>query len=193
MDIIKVGRKEFEILEKLGENSFKVQRKGNFYFLRQFPNDYAGFLAFCNNIKHLDNTGVKHPKIRYKDKKNYITVQDYIKGDNVFDLLLKSDLSEKIIEKMFLMSYFAKLDHHLIDFDPINYKYDGDELYYLSTHFEPYKEDHNFAMYGIKYWLYTKDFKALAMERGYDVDLKRLKPDYELNKQMVLLTCKYYR
>ena len=91
------------------------------------------------------------------------------------------------------MTYLAKASHIMLDFDPINYRYDGNELYYLSLFFEPYDEKRNFVLYGIKLWIYSNEYKELLTNRGYKIDTSRCKPDYEINKQIVLLTCKYYK
>ena len=75
-EIIEIKRKEFEVVEKLGDRSFKVERKGKIQFLKKFENDVKGFELFEKNQLVLKNSGLKIPKIYLWDKRSLITVVD---------------------------------------------------------------------------------------------------------------------
>lgn len=192
-EIIEIKRKEFEVIEKIGERSYKVERKGNIYFLKKFENDKKGFETVIKNQEILRNSGIAMPKVYMWDKNAMIFVTDFIEGETVFDLLSKDDLDEKIIEGVFLMAYFCKKSRNSIDFDPINFKYYNDKLYYLPFNMVTYDSKRDFLTKDLPMWFFTKDFVKLAHSRVVDVDEKRLLGDFEMNKKMTLMAIKYYR
>ena len=61
-EIIEIKRKEFEVIEQLGDRSFKVTRKGQFYFLKKFEDDAKGFEKFVDAEHKLRVSGVVNPK-----------------------------------------------------------------------------------------------------------------------------------
>ena len=192
MENIKIGFKTFEVKEELKENTYKAYRKNKVYFVRMFPNDLKGYNHYLNLRMKFKNNGVKHPKIVAKDNKKMIVVSEYIDGPTVMDLLIKSDLDEKIYEKMFLMTYIAKIEHKTLNYDPELYRFDGNELYYLGTELFDYKEENKFIDKGIRLWFYTREFSELLIEKGLPINKDRIKQDFAINKQIVLMTCKYY-
>ena len=62
-EIIEIKRKEFEVIEKIGDRSYKVERKGKVYFLKKFENDVKGFQAVIKNQEILRNSGYTMPKV----------------------------------------------------------------------------------------------------------------------------------
>jgi tRNA A-37 threonylcarbamoyl transferase component Bud32 len=192
-EIIEIKRKEFEVIEKIGDRSYKVERKGKVYFLKKFENDIKGFQAVIKNQEILRNSGYTMPKVYMWDKNANIFVTDYIDGVNVFDILCKEDLSEKILEGVFMMSWYAKKSRNYIDFDPINFKFADDKLYYLPFKMVDYDSKRDFLVKDLPYWFFTKDFVKLAHSRQVEVDTSRLLGDFEMNKKMTLIAIKYYR
>ena len=96
-EIIEIKRKEYEVIEQIGEHSFKVERKGQFFFLKKFEDDPAGFEKFIDAEHSLRVSGVSNPKCFIYDKKLRIAVLEYIEGETCFDTLLKEDLSVSFI------------------------------------------------------------------------------------------------
>ena len=47
-EIIEIKRKEFEVIEQIGEHTFKVERKGQYYFMKKFEDDPAAFEKFVD-------------------------------------------------------------------------------------------------------------------------------------------------
>ena len=41
-EIIEIKRKEYEVIEQIGEHTFKVERKGQYYFMKKYEDDPAG-------------------------------------------------------------------------------------------------------------------------------------------------------
>jgi len=192
-DIIEIKRKEFTVLEKIGDRSFKVERKGKIYFLKKFENDVKGFELFEKNQLILKNSGIKVPKIYMWDKKSMTTIVDYIDGQSAFDILIKQDLEEKYVEKLFKILWYAKSARIYLDFDPRNFIASGDELYYWPFKYSNFDSKYDFLNKDYRLWIFTKEFVAFAHGLGVDVDESRLKSDYEINKIMTLLGIKYYR
>ena len=95
-EIIEIKRKEFEVLEKLGEHSFKVQRKDKIYFLKKYDNKDS-FNEFVDNYRRLKITAMDIPKCYLFDKNLLISVVDFIEGETIFDTLLKEDIKNEEI------------------------------------------------------------------------------------------------
>lgn len=192
-EIIEIKRKEFEVIEKLGERSYKVERKGKIYFLKKFENDKKGFEAVVKNQEILKVSGICVPKVYMWDKNAMIFVTDYIEGETIFDILCKEDLDEKVLECLFVMFYFVKRFKNSIDFDPINFKFFDGKLYYLPFKKVDFDQKRDFLTKDLPLWFFTKEFVKLAHSRVVDVDENRLLSDFEINKKMTLMSIKYYR
>ena len=192
-EIIEIKRKEFEVIEQLGDRSYKVERKGKVYFLKDFGDDVKGFQKIIKNQEILRNCGFTMPKVYMWDKNANIFVVDYIDGENVFDILVEQDLNEDIYPKLFEMEKKEKKSRTYIDFDPINFRFSDGKLYYLPFEMVEYDSKRDFLVKDLPYWFFTKDFVKLAHSRQIDVDEKRLLNDFEMNKKMTLIAIKYYR
>ena len=192
MEIVKIGFKKFEIKEQLGEFTL-VLFKNKEYLMKKFQT----YSAFCDYLEHYNmirNMGVKLPKVIAKDKKNNLVVEEYIKGDNVMNLLMKDDLKDEVYERIFMMTFLARTSKYIINFDPSNYIYAEDGiLYYMSKEYRQYEPELNFIKEGIRLWFYTKEFMDLLKEKNLPIDNKRIKNDYVINKEIVLKTIKFYR
>ena len=81
-EIIEIKRKEFEIIEQIGEHSFKAKRKDKLYFIKKYDHDPVAFEKFVEAEHRLRVSGVTNPKCYLYDKKTRIAVVDYIEGDN---------------------------------------------------------------------------------------------------------------
>lgn len=192
-EIIEIKRKEFEVIEKVGDRSYKVERKDKLYFLKKFENDKKGFDAIVKNQEILKVSGICVPKVYMWDKNSMIFVTDFIEGETVFDTLTKEDLSEDVLKELFSMFYFVKRFKNSVDFDPINFKFCDGKLYYLPFNVVPFDSKRDFLTKDLPLWFFTKDFVKLAHSRVIDVDEKRLVSDFEINKTMTLMAIKYYR
>lgn len=190
---IEIKRKVFEVIEDLGERSKKVTRKGKYYFLKDFASRSEEFSQYVDNSKKLENSGVRAPKIYIFDKNKHIIVEEFIDGDTVLDTLIKEDLPEVYIEQIYLMNWYMKKDKFAIDFDPANFKFDNGKLFYIGNKIKKYDEKYSFQKMGVWYWFYTKDFVDYLKAHKLPIDSKRSNVDQGvLNKQIALLTVKYY-
>ena len=192
-EIIEIKRKEYEVIEQIGEHSFKVERKGQYYFMKKFEDDPAGFEKFVDAEHDLRVSGVANPKCFTYDKKSRIAVLEYIEGETCFDMLLKEDLPESVIELLFKTFWYARNDRLALDYSPKNFVFTNGKLYYLPFIADRFTTNEQFVQKDIMLWFFTKDFIKYCHSLGIDVDQSRLKSDYETNKNIALMTVKYYR
>lgn len=186
-----IKRKIFTVIKQVNESSYKVERKGKIFFLKQFANadDFAQFIKVS---KRFSITAIDTPKIYYFDKNNYFVVMQYIEGESILDMLIKGDLEEKFYEMIFKIEWYAHNEKMILDFHPDQFIYDGKKLYYVGFKYCAYVQKESFAMQDIKYWFYTKELVAYLKSKGLPVDESRLGNEYAKNKEMALMACKYY-
>ena len=192
-EIIEIKRKEYEMVEQIGEHTFKVERKGQYYFMKKFEDDPAGFEKFVDAEHSLRVSGVTNPKCYLYDKKLWIAVFEYVEGETCFDSLLKEDLPESVIELLFKTFWYARNDRLALDYSPKNFIFSNSKLYYLPFKCGKFTTNEQFVQKDIMLWFFTKEFIKYCHSLGVNVDQARLKSDYETNKNIALMTVKYYR
>ena len=192
-EIIEIKRKEFEVIEQLGDHSYKVERKGKFYFLKKFEDDPKGFEKFVDAVHKLRVSGVSNPKCLIYDKKAKIAVVEYIDGDTCLEALLGGELPETLIELLFKTFWYARTDRMALDYHPDNFKFVNGKLYYLPFKCGIFVNKDSFIQEDIRLWFFTKEFIKYCYSKGIPADESHLKSDYEVNKSIALLTVKYYR
>ena len=194
MDSINIKKEQYEVVDNINTFLFKVKDKeGKEYLAYDFSDNLEGFFDFKYASKRLKAAGVTTPKVIKIDKKNHTALLEYISGSNVFDMLRIADLGEKIIEQAFIQNYKARTNRLRLDFDPINFIYQNDVLYYMPFTFNEYIRDEDFTQKELRLWFYTNEFKNLLISKGLPVDQSRLKNEYERNKEIVLTVVKYFR
>ena len=192
-EIIEIKRKEYEVIEQISDHTYKVESKGQYYLMKKFEDDPAGFEKFVDAEHDLRVSGVTNPKCYLYDKKLRIAILEYIEGETCFDILLKEDLSESIIEQLFKTFWYAKNDRLALDYSPKNFVFSNGKLYYLPFIVGRFTSNEQFVQKDIMLWFFTKDFIKYCHSLGIDVDQSRLKSDYETNKNIALMTVKHYR
>ena len=190
---IEIKRKIYQVIEQVGDRSFKVERKGEYFFLKKFDNDREGFDKFVDCEHRLRVSGVTNPKCYLYDKNLRWAVIEYVEGDNCLDLLTKGELPEQAYEMMFKAYWYGKTDRMALDMKPDNFVYTNGKLYYMPFKCEKFVSNDTFVQRDINLWFFTKDFIKYCHSKGIDVDQSRLKSDYETNKAIALMTVKYYR
>ena len=190
---IEIKRKVYQVVEQLSDHCFKVERKGTYYLLKKFDDDREGFDNFVDCEHRLRLSGVTNPKCFLYDKKIRWAIIEYIEGDNCLDLLKSGELSEEILQLMFRAFWYARNDRIALDMKPDNFVYANGKLYYMPFKVEKFTTNDNFVQHEIRLWFFTKDFVKYCHDKGIDVDQSKLKSDYETNKNIALMTVKYYR
>ena len=192
-EIIEIKRKEFEVLEKLGEHSFKVERKGKIYFLKKYENKDS-FNAFVEQYRRLKITAIDIPKCYLFDKNLLISVVDYIEGTTMLEDIVKENISnEEIYRLLFLAEWYMKREKLQIDFSLENFKFTGTKLIYLPYKLYKRAPNYDFCTTDLRLWFATKQQAAYVKSKGFDYDDARVGNEYASNKQIALMTVKYYR
>lgn len=193
MQQIEIKRKIFDVLEKLGERSFKVARKNDLYFLKDFGDDKKGFEDFVDRTNTLKVTGVKTPKVYLYDKNARIIILEYIDGSFMSEYLSSQDADDNIYQKLFQMFWLAKMDKLYLDYRPGNFKLFNNNLYYMPFTYKKFVDNNEFLNEDIYYWFATPKLEKYLLSAGFSFDHKRVKNDYVINKEITLTSIKYYR
>ena len=191
---IEIKRKNYQVVEQISDHSFKVERKGKYFLLKKFDDDPEGFEKFTDCEHRLRVSGVSNPKCYLYDKKLRWAILDYIEGENCFDILKeKGALPEEVLELMFKAYWYARNDRMALDMKPDNFVYTDGKLYYMPFKYEKFVSNDTFVQRDLRLWFFTKDFVKYCHDKGIDVDQSQVKSDYETNKNIALMTVKYYR
>ena len=190
---IEVKRKVFTVIEQIGEHSYKVERKGQFFFLKKFEDNPKAFETFQDAEHRLRVSGIVNPKCYLYDKKTMIAVIEYVEGDTCLEALLGGSLPETAIELLFKTFWYAKSDRLALDYRPDNFIFTNGKLYYLPFTCGKFVDKESFINQDLRLWFFTKEFIRYCRAKGIDVDESHLKSDYEVNKSIALMTVKYYR
>ena len=191
-EIIEIKRKEFVVIEKMGERSFKVERKGKYFFLKKY-NNKDEIREFIDRQHRLKITALDIPKVYMFDKNLLISVVDFIEGPTMLDVLAKEDIENEEILKMLLQDeWYMRREKLRIDFHPENFKFNGKKLIYLPYKYGSFESDYNFVMKDFKLWFPTKELADYCESKGLEFDRKRIGNEYAINKKIALLTVKYY-
>ena len=193
MQEIEIKRKFFQILEKIGDRSYKVQRKNDIYFMKQYGDDKEGFEKFVDKQQTFKVCGVKTPKVYVYDKNQRIVVMEYIEGDTMDAYFSVAELTDDMFKKLFQTYWFAKQDKLQFDWKPHNFKFYKDNFYYLKFDYKKFVNNNEFIQTDIRYWFPTEELADYVESRGFNFDRKRIKKEYEVNKLMALITIKYFK
>ncbi|MCR4879616.1 MAG: hypothetical protein K5906_01500 [Bacilli bacterium] len=193
MSTILVKKVNYQVVEEVNSYIYKVKDNDKNYLVYDFYDTPNNFLDFKFAYKRLKSTGINIPEVYVLDKKNHRILMEDLVGDSVFDMLIKQDLDEKIIEQAFITNYKARINRLRLDFDPKSFIYKDEKLYYMPFTFTEYKREEDFTQKEIRLWFYTNEFKERLIKEKLPIDQSRIKNEYERNKEIVLLVVKYFR
>ena len=192
MNSLTIKHKEFEILEIIKINIYKCSFKNKLYIVTKLDINDVNYKENLLMISKLTHSSVKQPKLFLIDKKQGFVVREFIDGVTLFDYILDHDFSEKIYQQVFYNSYCAKIARINLDFNLKSWMLMGDELYYIQLYCEKYDPELDFTKKMIFSWFLGKDLQKYYENNGVLIDKSRIKNDFTVNKEMVLMTCKYY-
>ena len=190
---IEIKRKVYQVVEELDEHTTKVERKGTYFILKKFDDSREGFDNFVDCEHRLRVSGITNPKCFLYDKKLRWAIIEDVEGDNCLDLLLKGELPEEIISLMFKTYWYAKNDRIALDMKPDNFIYTSGKLYYMPFSCSKFVSNDKFVQQELRLWFFTKELVKYCHDKGIDIDQSKVKSDYETNKNITLMTVKYYR
>ena len=192
MEIIKIKRKEYGIAEIISSNIFKCYFNNKEYIITKLDINDSSYQDRVFLLNKLLYSGVPQPKLICFDKKQGYIVRESLEATSLFDYILDHDFNETIYKKIFYNSYSAKVAGLKINFDLKSWVIINDSLYYVSLDSEKYKPENDFTKKDIWMWYMGKELSEYYRNNGVLFDKTRLKSDFEVNKEMVLMTCKYY-
>ena len=192
MDKIVVKRKEFEIIEIISNNVFRCSFKNKEYIITKLNINDAFYKENLLQINRLCHSAVAQPKLFVIDKKQGYVARELLTGTSLFDYILDHDFDENIYKQVFYNSYLARMAGLNLDFDLKSWILIGDKLIYSSLFVEKYNHDKDFTKVKIRNWFLGSELCKYYENNGVLFDKLRLKDDYTVNKEMVLMTCKYY-
>ena len=193
METLLVKKKEYEIIENIDEYTMKVSRDGEVFIAHLLGYKTRAFSNFSFAYKRLTNCNIAVPKRRVVDKKKGIVLVDFIDGPTVYEEIADHELSDAYYQQVYILSWFARKSGITLDFSPKNFKMYDNRLFYLSYTFDVYKKDEDFSINQSKYWFYTKDLRECLISDHIKIDMKRIKTEGEINKEMVLKAVQFYK
>lgn len=188
MENIKIKHKQFEISEIVSKDTFKGIYKNETYLLKKYDPDSDTFSMF----KKLLKSNISIPKVKCLDKKSGYVALEQFEGVLISDYILDHDFDENIYKQIFQNSFYARAVGLNLDYSLDKWMLCGDRLIYVSYYCEKYDPKNDFTKCKMREWFFTKELFEFYKKNGVLFDKKRLKDEFAANKEMVLMTCKYY-
>ncbi len=169
MKQMSVNGKLYEIIKLLGHGkggySYLVTDGKMQYVLKQIHHEPCDYYQFGNKIEsekrdyeRLKKIGIPMPQMYEIDVQEERILKEYIKGDTIFDYVLRNEVKQDYVEQMRKMCVCLYDSNTNIDYFPTNFVVQEDKLYYIDYECNDYMEEWNFENWGIKYWSQTKEF-----------------------------------
>ena len=164
-----VNEKSYEVIKLLGHGkggySYLVTDGTKEYVLKQIHHEPCDYYQFGNKIEseikdyeRLKEIGIPMPEMCEVDIEKERILKEYIKGDTIFDYVLRNEVKTTFVEQVKEMCVALYAANTNIDYFPTNFVVQEDKLYYIDYECNDYMEEWNFENWGIKYWSQTKEF-----------------------------------
>ena len=164
-----VNEKSYEVIKLLGHGkggySYLVTDGTKEYVLKQIHHEPCDYYQFGNKIEsemkdyeRLKAIGIPMPEMFEVDIEKERILKEYIKGDTIFDYVLRNEVKTTFVEQVKEMCVALYAANTNIDYFPTNFVVQEDQLYYIDYECNDYMEEWNFENWGIKYWSQTKEF-----------------------------------
>ena len=193
MEQIKIKHRLFEKVEDLSESSFIAARKDKKYEVIVFDYSSEQGSKLLYSLSRIYNSGIKSPKIFYVDKKAGYIVRELVQGENMMNFISKQDITEDIYKALFNNRYIAKVSSLTLNYEPDKWVLCDNCLYYMGTEFIPYDESKDLVHKYMRLWFNTKELAQYLTNNNLPYDKTRIKDEYSTNKEIVLMTVKYYK
>lgn len=188
MEKLRIKHKDFDVTEILSKDSFKAEFKNETYFVKKYEPDSISL----DMVKKLLKSNVSIPKVKLFDKKTGYVAFQWLDGVLVSDYILDNDFNENIYKQIFKNSYMARAAGLNLDFSLDKWMLVNDTLYYVSEYCEKYDPKNDFTKFKMREWFFTSELVDFYKQKGILFDKNRIKNQFSVNKEMVLMTCKYY-
>ena len=192
MNTLKIKHKEYDVIELISNNIYKCSYKNKTYIISKLDVNDINYREILFMINKLKNSGVSQPKIYAIDKKQGYVAREYLEGTSLFDYILDSDFDENIYKQVYLNSYYARAAGINLDFNLKAWTLVNNKLYYTSLYCEKYDQNKDFTKKMVRQWFLSDELVKYYEKNGVLLDKSRIKDESTVNKEMVLMTCKYY-
>ena len=177
MDSLTVNGKAYEIQKLLGHGkggySYLASDGKKEYVLKQIhhePCDYYQFgnklASEVNDYKRLVEIGIPMPELLEVDWENERILKEYIRGDTIFDCVLREEMKQEYVEQMQAMCRTLYAAHTNIDYFPTNFVVQEGKLFYIDYECNDFMEQWSFENWGIRYWAKTEEFLEYLRSHG---------------------------
>ena len=164
-----VNEMSYEVIKLLGHGkggySYLVTDGTKEYVIKQIHHEPCDYYQFGNKMEsemkdyeRLKKIGISMPEMIEADIEKERILKEYIKGDTIFDYVLRNEVKPIFVEQMKAMCVVLYAADTNIDYFPTNFVVQEDKLYYIDYECNDYMEEWNFENWGIKYWSQTKEF-----------------------------------
>lgn len=193
MEILKIKLRKFEIISHESDDEMIAKYKKKIYKITKFDPKSTEGDNFAYSINRISTCGVRTPKLLLIDRKQGYVVREHIEGERIIDLIAKDKLPEDLYKQLFENAYFAKINRITINYEPDKWVVSNGLLYYFDSHFVIYDPEEDLIKKYIRLWFPTKELNAYMKKFSLKLDEKRIEDEYAVNKEIVLMTCKYYK
>ena len=177
MDSLTVNGKAYEIQKLLGHGkggySYLASDGKKEYVLKQIhhePCDYYQFgnklASEVNDYKRMVEIGIPMPELLEVDWENERILKEYIRGDTIFDCVLREEMKQEYVEQMRAMCRTLYAAHTNIDYFPTNFVVQEGTLFYIDYECNDFMEQWSFENWGIRYWAKTEEFLEYLRTHG---------------------------
>ena len=164
-----VNEMSYEVIKLLGHGkggySYLVTDGTKEYVIKQIHHEPCDYYQFGNKMEsemkdyeRLKKIGIPMPEMIEADIEKERILKEYIKGDTIFDYVLRNEVKPIFVEQMKAMCVVLYAADINIDYFPTNFVVQEDKLYYIDYECNDYMEEWNFENWGIKYWSRTEEF-----------------------------------
>ena len=169
MQSLTVNGKAYEIQRLLGHGkggySYLASDGKKEYVLKQIHHEPCDYYQFGNKIeseasdyKRLTEIGIPMPLLLEVDWENERILKEYIRGDTIFDCVLREEMKPDYFLQMQAMCDALYAAHTNIDYFPTNFVVQEGKLFYIDYECNDYMEQWSFENWGIRYWSKTEEF-----------------------------------
>ena len=172
-----VNEKSYEVIKLLGHGkggySYLVTDGTKEYVLKQIHHEPCDYYQFGNKIEaemkdyeRLKEIGIPMPEMYEVDIEKERILKEYIKGDTIFDYVLRDEVKPSFVEQVKEMCRDLYAANTNIDYFPTNFVVQNGEMFYIDFECNNYMEEWNFENWGIKYWSKTEEFLKYVEEHS---------------------------
>ena len=195
MDKLIIKKKEYDFVNLLSEDEMMkssiVTRKNKSFLLRECKNEKA-YEEALYRYKTLYKSGIYVPKLVVNDRHSLKMLFEYFSEKNMAEVLSNEEIDDIYFEGLFLLYKFVRIANIELNYLPENFVYHKKTLYYTSLDLFERNEKLNLENYGLEFWFTSKKAIEHLEKLGYKVDKKRIIPQPEVNKKIVLISIKHW-